>query len=406
MSARPHPSFGQPYRDYYRALERALRRGANVAFDPAEEAEPRAWFRPKQLIVHKGDEERIQAFEQLRGFRPVPHPGYADDRPETRVPLPFRLYVNRQIETSDLLARIDSLRDADPSLRVGLNHLVSGLPNFGCPAGPPEEAEPLEEPCGDEGSGVTVGVIDTGYWPSHPWFRHRVRPLAGAVDFEQPNGPLDFQAGHGTHVAGIVRRMAPAANLVVAGPLSPFGVADDASVSAALALMVQANVRVVNMSLGSFTRHDRPPTAQEAVIQTLPRDVAVVAGAGNKATSRPMWPAAFKNVTAVGALDEATGTRADFSNYGSWVDACGPGVDLVSAFFEYRGPIRATGRKVRDFTGFAAWSGTSFATPQFAGAVAALLSRSPGMPARVAAAHLLSSGSAVPGLGTEFQPHL
>jgi subtilisin family serine protease len=118
-----------------------------------------------------------------------------------------------------------------------------------------------------------------------------------------------------------------------------------------------------------------------------------------------MWPAAFCDVTAVGALDDATGARADFSNYGSWVDACGPGVGLVSTFFRYRGPIRATGG-LKNFHGFASWSGTSFATPQFTGAVAALMSRSPGMPARVAAAYLLSSGRLVPGLGTEFHPHL
>ena len=34
---------------------------------------------------------------------------------------------------------------------------------------------------------------------------------------------------------------------------------------------------------------------------------------------------------AVGALD--AGGRAAFSNFGSWVDACAPGVDVVSTFF-------------------------------------------------------------------------
>jgi hypothetical protein len=31
--------------------------------------------------------------------------------------------------------------------------------------------------------------------------------------------------------------------------------------------------------------------------------------------------------------------RARFSNYGWWVDACAPGVDVQSSFFAYEGPV-------------------------------------------------------------------
>ena len=61
---------------------------------------------------------------------------------------------------------------------------------------------------------------------------------------------------------------------------------------------------------------------------------------------------------AVGGLD-VTG-RAAFSNFGPWVDACAPAVDVVSTFFtDFPG-----------YNGWAAWSGTSFAAPKVAGVIA------------------------------------
>ena len=48
------------------------------------------------------------------------------------------------------------------------------------------------------------------------------------------------------------------------------------------------------------------------------------------AQRRPFWPAAFKQVLAVGAVDQkgAQWLKADFSNYGWWVDAAARGVNL------------------------------------------------------------------------------
>ncbi len=74
---------------------------------------------------------------------------------------------------------------------------------------------------------------------------------------------------------------------------------------------------------------------------------------------------------AVGALDAAAGERAPFSNFGWWVDACAIGERARSAFVEFDGPEQATGLFDRDrFTGYAEWSGTSFAAPVVAGEIA------------------------------------
>ncbi len=79
----------------------------------------------------------------------------------------------------------------------------------------------------------------------------------------------------------------------------------------------------------------------------------IVASAGNQNSSRETYPAAFDSVLAVGALDTTvdadgspwssptrTGPKADFSNYGDWVDVWASGVALPT--------VPRDGRRVRD----------------------------------------------------------
>ena len=81
-------------------------------------------------------------------------------------------------------------------------------------------------------------------------------------------------------------------------------------------------------------------------------------------------------MVSVGALD-ADGKKSDFSNYGKWVDVYAHGRNLVNAFptgtYTYHEPAAACGQ-VRNFTGLAQWSGTSFSTPIVTGAIAAYMS--------------------------------
>ena len=89
-------------------------------------------------------------------------------------------------------------------------------------------------------------------------------------------------------------------------------------------------------------------------------------------------------IMSVGALNP-NGTDALFSNAGPWVRAYAPGAAVMSTMPEFQGGLEPAARTEAytrrresldpdDYTsGFALWSGTSFAAPLFAGQVAAQL---------------------------------
>src|SRR5262249_4194412 len=92
-----------------------------------------------------------------------------------------------------------------------------------------------------------------------------------------------------------------------------------------------------------------------------------VAAAGNDSTARPYFPRALPAVVGVGGL--ATPPRALFSNFGSGVDGGAPaGAGLGTSFAALT--KQPDGRSTRRFDGWARWSGTSFAAPKVAAAIA------------------------------------
>jgi subtilisin family serine protease len=197
---------------------------------------------------------------------------------------------------------------------------------------------------------------------------------------------LDAFAGHGTFIAGLIANLAPGARITVAAGLSSFGDTDDAAIAEALLARFPGGPSdnppfdIVSMSFGGFCESDDPPIAMAKAISTIqtryrtvdPHNpdiirerVVFVASAGNAASCRPTWPASFENVIAVGAL--GPDGPAWFTNYGPWVDACAPGVDIVSCFFDLG---EEAGGEDEDFNGWAKWSGTSFSAPIVAAAIA------------------------------------
>lgn len=238
-----------------------------------------------------------------------------------------------------------------------------------CPPVPAPAAELWEPP-------VLVGVLDTGLDP-HPWFAGRpwFRQVREELDADDDAGQ-DRHAGHGTFVAGLVLQRAPGAVVRASRALSSLGFTDDVRVAEGLRSFA-GRVDVVLVTSGCRTPDDACPPALRSAV---PDGAVVVAAAGNHGSSRPFWPAALPGVLAVGATG-SNGDRAEFSNRGDWVDAAAPGVDVVSSHVDL-----VPGKPDERTYGCARWSGTSFAAPQIAGAVAEMLHQGLGAGEAAAAA--------------------
>ncbi len=228
------------------------------------------------------------------------------------------------------------------------------------------------------GQGVTVAVVDTGIALDHPELRSRVVPGWDMVDDDAlPNDePGGGGWGHGTHVAGIIARMAPDSTLMPVRVLDPQGRGNSFVVAYAVEWAVNQGAQVINLSLGGPFDSQ---VLREVVAWAAQQGAIVVAAAGNQATEAPQYPAAYRDaVVAVTAVDAAN-RKADFANYGSWVDLAAPGVGITSTLVSQVG------------YGYASWSGTSMATAFVSGAAALRRGQDPAIPARRLAQELRST---------------
>jgi hypothetical protein len=273
-----------------------------------------------------------------------------------------------------------------------------------------------------EGVGAKVAVIDTGIdgrlredgWligidrrtddPATHGNENNVDPL----DNQPADGYLDFAAGHGTFVSGIVAQVAPTADVRVYRALSTAGAGSEIEVACALIRAVREGAQVVNLSLGTQSQGDQPLIALSAALEVVHElevergeEVLIVAAAGNYGDTTPVWPAAFRRVVSVAALT-ADERPSAFTSRGLWVDCSVVGEGVLSTF--------VAGDQSPDFTGdpesfpedaFARWSGTSFAAPQVAGAVARLMHEH-GLGPRAAYVQLLATGRPLPDFGQAF----
>lgn len=229
------------------------------------------------------------------------------------------------------------------------------------------------------GAGVRVGVIDTGVDRKHPDLT--VSKSVNCVPSEDSND-LNPTDGHGTHVAGIIagarHGIAPNVELYSYKVFPHQGTAENPNISDAINRAVADKCDLVNLSLACA----QPDLAiSEAIGYAFDNGVVCIAAAGNARRNPVSYPAWFKRCLAVAAIGKLGTFPADavelgdlspdrssrdknvfvaaFSNHGREIDACAPGVGVVSTWVG---------------GGYAAENGTSMACPVLTGVGAALLS--------------------------------
>lgn len=383
VTTRDDPAFEQ------RLIADIQRRRAGtdrIQFDwiPDRDGQTLAATSKMQLLVRAEDDELVRPL--LTG------PRYELTRHE--VPgLDHRVVAYSAREPKpDVLAEVaSSLRKKGVSVSVNYMTPLGGRVKS---VASPEKTEgatpkfPKDQAKGAKDARVRVVIIDTGVYGlarSDGWLHALERgDNVEVLDDSPPGGDgfLDLAAGHGSFCAGIVQQIVPEADIHVHNHIDSDGFVDELNVAIELVKHVRQGLRdrkdvVVNLSFGAETADNERPVALGVALEiideesrTSDNDVMVVAAAGNFGHNRECYPAAFPTVTAVAALTQDL-SPAVWSSRGAWVDVSTVGEGVRSTF------VPGTESEVADpcleefpDNAWALWTGTSFAAPQVAGAIA------------------------------------
>ncbi|NLJ80243.1 MAG: S8 family serine peptidase, partial [Firmicutes bacterium] len=176
--------------------------------------------------------------------------------------------------------------------------------------------------------GLPIALLDSGLDPN----------FSGAAvypgyNFVQGNRDTADDNGHGTQVAGILKQVVPRLGIIPVKVLDEKGSGNVFDLAAGLLFAAGLHdqlynpypAAVINLSLGQFNSS----TILRGAIRHIAEKTAalLVAAAGNYDRPEVLYPAAYPEVIAVGAIAPAAGLprRADYSNFGSGLDLTAPG---------------------------------------------------------------------------------
>ena len=221
---------------------------------------------------------------------------------------------------------------------------------------------------GYRGSGIIVAVLDTGVDTKHPDLKANI---VEGYNFVDKNDNVTDVDGHGTMVAGIIAAVANNSEGIIGVapevkimPLKVLTNQGGSWIDLDMAILYAVNhgAKVITMSLGG--QYSLLGAATEYAIRyAYQQGCVLIAAAGNDNSSEPFYPAAYEEVIAVSAIDQSD-KKAQFSNFGNYVDLSAPGVNVLSTM------VNET---------YAYGSGTSFSAPFVAGVAALLLSKYPNL---------------------------
>jgi subtilisin family serine protease len=259
-------------------------------------------------------------------------------------------------------------------------------------------------------SAITIAVIDTGADISAPDL-HAKTPTTWSVRTNSTD-VTDYY-GHGTFVSSLaagsstngegIAGFGGDARLLVIQAAAPDGTISDVDEAAAIVYAVDHGAKVINMSFGGPTSS---PTEQSAIAYAASHGVLLVAAAGNSGQTgnQPSYPAALlqplgsNGQGGIGLAVAATnlsGARASFSNYGSYISLAAPGENVFGAISSSADPSywprQSLPGSAAGIYGYG--SGTSYSSPEVAGAAALVWAANPGLGAADVAEILKQSAS-------------
>ncbi|MCH7698845.1 MAG: S8 family serine peptidase [Chloroflexi bacterium] len=277
-------------------------------------------------------------------------------------------------------------------LHVGLNRevradLAQAVPLIG--------ADDVHSLLGVTGEGVVVAVLDSGIDTDHPLLSGDLNHQAcfldsGACPGGGTTGPsAEDDAGHGSHVSGIITSTGPPVGVAPDALIDAFKVLDNsgfgsfANVLAAYddIILNHPEVDIINMSLGDGGSY--PPGVCDGFVPALTTAVSITramgmtsfAASGNNGSKTGIgYPACINDIVSVGAVyDDDVGVQ-------NWLPTCldaATTADQVVCFSQSNISLDllAPGSRIDSTVpggGLANFSGTSMASPA-AAAVAALL---------------------------------
>jgi len=240
---------------------------------------------------------------------------------------------------------------------------------------------------GFTGTGVLVAVIDSGIDLTRQDLSANISPLSTDINLARndPSDRPDDTDKHGTFVAGVIasefnnfgtvgvafRSRILSIRADIPGPCTDGCPFQSTDMAAALDYAIANGARIINLSIGGSA--PLGGAFEAALRRAAAAGAAVVVSAGNNSAANPQWPARYATdpiyggaVLAVGSLNEA-GTISDFS--------------ARAGSSQNRYLVAPGERILTGCTGTSCWrvSGTSFAAPHVAGALALLKQASPAL---------------------------
>ena len=258
------------------------------------------------------------------------------------------------------------------------------------------------------GSGIKVGVIDSGFDLAHPDFSGRsietfvnvptvLQTDTGTIN-QADSAILDI-VGHGTHCAGTScgpftssfgprYGVAPDSDMFIAKvmfhhPFEPTGVGFDQHIMDGIRMAMQAGCEIINLSLGSAREPGDPPFSmgyEKIAADAILNGQLIVAATGNDSqrqlgfVQEVSGPANCPSVIGVAAVDPMlqiawfSNGRAGNLNNGAEVNLSSAGVQVHSSLPIHPSSFSVPNKRTETFSG--KLDGTSMAAPHVAGLAA------------------------------------